>query len=173
MEQEEVPILKSVDQMDIEMSMVSESNDIISMPPDSQCCSVCAFSRQENSALESEQRWKSATKLSGLISFYVIVMLVEVIGGVKANSLAVMTDAAHLLSDVAGFSISLFTVRASAWKATSYQSFGTPKEINVEKLENGIKNIEGVQNVHDLHVWAITVGKPVLSCHVVAEPEVE
>ncbi|KAE8711436.1 Metal tolerance protein B [Hibiscus syriacus] len=51
-------------------------------------------------------------------------MLVEIIGGVKANSLAVMTDAAHLLTDVAGFSISLFTVWASAWTATSYQSFG-------------------------------------------------
>ncbi|OMO62007.1 putative cation efflux protein/ zinc transporter [Corchorus olitorius] len=51
MEQEEVPILKSMDQMDIEMLMVSESNDTISMPPDSQCCFVCA--RQENTALES------------------------------------------------------------------------------------------------------------------------
>ncbi|XP_028955528.1 metal tolerance protein B-like isoform X2 [Malus domestica] len=51
-------------------------------------------------------------------------MVVEMIGGVKANSLAVLTDAAHLLTDVVGFSIALFTVLASGWEATSYQSFG-------------------------------------------------
>ncbi|KAE8681007.1 Detected protein of confused Function [Hibiscus syriacus] len=33
-----------------------------------------------------------------------MVILVEIIGGVKAHSLAVLTDAAHLLTDVAGFS---------------------------------------------------------------------
>ncbi|EOY33911.1 Cation efflux protein - like 10 [Theobroma cacao] len=124
MEYDEVSILRSQDQNSIEMPMVSEGSNIISMPPDSQCCSVCAFSRQENTTLESKQRWKSATRLSGLIIFYLMVMVVEIIGGVKANSLAVITDAAHLLTDVAGFSISLFTVWASAWKATSYQSFG-------------------------------------------------
>ncbi|KAG4385280.1 hypothetical protein GLYMA_12G059000v4 [Glycine max] len=46
----------------------------------------------------------------------------------------------------------------------------TPSEIDISKLENGLLNIKGVQDVHDLHVWAITVGKCVLSCHVVAEP---
>ena len=45
-----------------------------------------------------------------------------------------------------------------------------PSEINVAILENGLKNIKGVQDVHDLHVWAITVGKAVMSCHVIAEP---
>ncbi|GAV78314.1 Cation_efflux domain-containing protein [Cephalotus follicularis] len=63
-------------------------------------------------------------KLSGLIIFYLMVMVVEIVGGVKANSLAVITDAAHLLTDVAGFSISLFTVWASGWEATPNQSFG-------------------------------------------------
>lgn len=46
----------------------------------------------------------------------------------------------------------------------------TPSEIDISKLENGLRNIKGVQDVHDLHVWAITVGKFALSCHVVAEP---
>jgi cation diffusion facilitator family transporter len=46
----------------------------------------------------------------------------------------------------------------------------TPSEINIIQLENGLRSIKGVQEVHDLHVWAITVGKLFLSCHVVAEP---
>jgi zinc transporter 2 len=46
----------------------------------------------------------------------------------------------------------------------------TPREISVSRLESGLKCIKGVQDVHNLHVWSLTVGKPVLSCHVIAEP---
>jgi zinc transporter 2 len=341
MEHEEAPILRTNAQLEIEIPIVCEKTDVPPTLPKSSCKSLCAFSKQENSTLESVERSKSLKKLCGLIIFYVLVMVVEIVGGVKANSLAVLTDAAHLLSDVAGFSISLFTVWASGWKATSHQSFGysrlevlgallsvqfiwlisgilfyeaidrllhknakvngslmfaiaafgflinclmvawlghnhnhhacghgdhdhdhereeicatneektnlvsespvktkilniniqgaylhvltdliqsvgvmiagaiiwakpdwlvvdllctlifavlalsttlpmlgkiygilmerTPSEIDIDKLENGLKCIKGVQDIHDLHVWAVTVGKIVLSCHVTAE----
>lgn len=359
MDHERAPILRSKDQKKIEMSLVSEESNVILIPAELKCFSV-STSRQENITSESKERKKSASQLSGLIIFYLVVMLVEIVGGMKANSLAVLTDAAHLLTDVAGFSLSLFTVWASAWKATSNHSFGfsrlevlgalisvqliwlvsalliyealsrllndkqkvdgalmfaiaafgffinliivlwlghdhshhvfgndhhhhhhhehlhdhhhhenhdheggkpcdltkeeetslvtstpktkilninlqgaylhvmadliqsvgvmiagaviwlkpnwlivdllctlifstfalsttfpmlrdvfdilmgrTPRDINIEMVEDGIKGINGVESVHDLHVWAITVGKLVLSCHVVAEPGVE
>ena len=54
----------------------------------------------------------------------VIFMVVEVVGGIKANSIAILTDAAHLLSDVAAFAISLFSLWASGWEATPRQSYG-------------------------------------------------
>jgi len=124
MEQEEAPMLRTSPQLEIEIPVVPDKIDVHPMPSKLSCKSLCAFSKQENSTLESEQRSKSAIKLWGLIIFYVLVMVVEIVGGIKANSLAVITDAAHLLSDVAGFSISLFTVWASGWEATSHQSFG-------------------------------------------------
>ena len=37
-------------------------------------------------------------------------MICEAIGGYMANSLAIMTDAAHLLADLAGFLISVFAL---------------------------------------------------------------
>lgn len=37
-------------------------------------------------------------------------MLLEVVGGVWSNSLAIATDAAHLLTDFASFMISLFAI---------------------------------------------------------------
>jgi zinc transporter 2 len=123
MEHDGVSILRSEDQNDIEMAAIASEEKVI-LPIEAQLTSVCIFPKQENFTLESEERSKSATKLSGLIIFYLIVMAVEVVGGVKANSLAVITDAAHLLTDVAGFSISLFAVWVSGWKATSHQSFG-------------------------------------------------
>lgn len=83
--------------------------------------SVCRFSTKEKSVGGSNE---SAKKLSLLIVFYAIVMVVEFIGGLKAHSLSVISDAAHLLSDIGGFAISLFAVWASGWEATPHQSFG-------------------------------------------------
>ena len=37
-------------------------------------------------------------------------MTAEVVGGVLSNSLAIATDAAHLLTDFASFMISLFAI---------------------------------------------------------------
>uniref|UniRef100_M4BUI4 Cation efflux protein cytoplasmic domain-containing protein n=1 Tax=Hyaloperonospora arabidopsidis (strain Emoy2) TaxID=559515 RepID=M4BUI4_HYAAE len=51
-------------------------------------------------------------------------MAAEVVGGFVAGSLAIMTDAAHLLSDVAGFCISLFAIWVTTLPASSRLSFG-------------------------------------------------
>ncbi|CAI8583321.1 unnamed protein product [Vicia faba] len=42
----------------------------------------------------------------------------------------------------------------------------TPREIDATQLERGILDIEEVVAVHELHIWAITVGKILLACHV-------
>ena len=47
-----------------------------------------------------------------------------ILGGILANSLAIATDAAHLLSDLAGFLISLFAVYIASRPATKRMSFG-------------------------------------------------
>ncbi|CAF2096810.1 unnamed protein product [Brassica rapa subsp. narinosa] len=41
-----------------------------------------------------------------------------------ANSLTVLTDAAHLLSDVPGLSVSLLAIKVSSWEANPRNSFG-------------------------------------------------
>ncbi|CAH3143731.1 unnamed protein product [Pocillopora meandrina] len=51
-------------------------------------------------------------------------MTVEFVGGYFANSLAIMTDAAHLLSDFAGFMISLLALWVATKPATTTLSFG-------------------------------------------------
>ena len=42
----------------------------------------------------------------------------------------------------------------------------TPREIDATKLERGLLDMEDVVAVHELHIWAITVGKVLLACHV-------
>jgi len=51
-------------------------------------------------------------------------MIIEFIGGYISNSLAIMTDAAHLFSDVTGFAISIFSVTLSTVPKTKVFTYG-------------------------------------------------
>ena len=43
---------------------------------------------------------------------------------------------------------------------------GSPVDIDIEALENDLKEIKGVKEIHDLHVWSLSIGKTSLSCHI-------
>jgi cobalt-zinc-cadmium efflux system protein len=46
---------------------------------------------------------------------------------------------------------------------------GTPITINQDEVKKALEGIEGVMNVHDLHIWTITSGLDSLSCHLLIE----
>jgi cobalt-zinc-cadmium efflux system protein len=43
---------------------------------------------------------------------------------------------------------------------------GTPRGLKLELVETAIRSIEGVNDVHDLHVWSIGSETRALSCHI-------
>lgn len=43
---------------------------------------------------------------------------------------------------------------------------GAPKGLDVRAVRATLGSVPGVRGVHDLHVWAITAGQPVLTAHV-------
>jgi len=43
---------------------------------------------------------------------------------------------------------------------------GTPRGIRLEQVEAAIREVEGVNDVHDLHVWSIGSESRALSCHI-------
>ena len=51
-------------------------------------------------------------------------MIAEIVGGIWSNSLAIATDAAHLLTDFASFMISLFSIWVASRPATRKMPFG-------------------------------------------------
>lgn len=51
-------------------------------------------------------------------------LITELVGGYISNSLSIMTDAAHLLSDIVSFGLSLFAVYLSKKRATKRFTFG-------------------------------------------------
>jgi cobalt-zinc-cadmium efflux system protein len=42
---------------------------------------------------------------------------------------------------------------------------GSTPMMNKTEIIEMLENIEGVKNIHDLHVWTITSGLDSLSCH--------
>lgn len=84
------------------------------------CATKCGLS----SPTDDHDRSQATSKLIKAVGFCLVFMVLEVVGGIWANSLAILTDAAHLLSDVAGFAISLFAIWAASWEATPRQSYG-------------------------------------------------
>jgi cobalt-zinc-cadmium efflux system protein len=45
----------------------------------------------------------------------------------------------------------------------------TPKGVEVQMIREHILSVDGVVDVHDIHIWTITSGVPVFSAHVVVE----
>jgi zinc transporter 2 len=43
---------------------------------------------------------------------------------------------------------------------------GSPVAVDIEQLEKDLNAIEGVKEIHDLHVWSLSMGKMSLSCHI-------
>lgn len=67
---------------------------------------------------------KDQERLKTAVYFALFFMLLEIVGGVVSNSLAVITDAAHMLSDIGGFIVSLFSLHLSALPASQQYTFG-------------------------------------------------
>ena len=57
----------------------------------------------------------------GLTLFYLIA---EVIGGILTNSLALLADAGHMLTDVAGLGLALFAIWFAERPATPERTYG-------------------------------------------------
>jgi zinc transporter 2 len=53
-----------------------------------------------------------------------IFLLAEIIGGFLANSIAIISDAAHMLSDLLGFIISIVSIKISQKKPSKAYTFG-------------------------------------------------
>lgn len=99
--------------------------DQIKDPARMKCAnSRCGLERPATVAADAAHRALASQKLVKAVVFCLIFMGLEVAGGILSNSLAILTDAAHLLSDIAGFAISLFAIWAASWEATPNQSFG-------------------------------------------------
>ncbi len=67
-----------------------------------------------------------------------VYMLAEVVGGYLANSLALLSDAGHMFTDVAALALSYFAMRFAARPATASKTYGFYRLEILAALANGV-----------------------------------
>lgn len=83
---------------------------------------------------------KGASKRALLVSFVIITLflIVEVIGGFLTNSLALLSDAGHMLSDASALLLSLIAIHIAARPPTAKRTFGLQRFEILAALINGV-----------------------------------
>lgn len=86
----------------------------------------------------AELRLASARRLKITVILAASYLVAEVFGGWFTNSLALMADAGHMLSDVAALGISLAALRAAARPATDTRTWGYHRAEALAALVNAV-----------------------------------
>ncbi len=77
-------------------------------------------------------------QLKIVITFTSFILVVEVIGGIISNSLALLSDAAHVFSDVVALSLSFLALRLATRPPSTSRTFGYHRAEVLAALTNGI-----------------------------------
>lgn len=82
---------------------------------------------------DSDRRW-----LAGALIVIVVFMLGEVVAGIAAGSLALLSDAAHMLTDAASIALALWAIRLAARPAAGRMTFGWKRVEILSAQANGL-----------------------------------
>ncbi|MRH90316.1 cation diffusion facilitator family transporter [Nocardia sp. SYP-A9097] len=81
---------------------------------------------------DSDKRW-----LAGALALIVAYMAGEVVVGVVSGSLALLSDAAHMLTDAASIALALWAIRLAARPAAGRMTFGWKRVEILSAMANG------------------------------------
>ncbi len=89
--------------------------------------------------------------------------------GILAGALAIRSTGAHWVDPAIGVGIGALVLWSSygILKESSHILLeGLPREILLEDVARAILGVQGVQEVHDIHIWTLGTDLHALSCHV-------
>ena len=116
---------------------------------------------------------KSAhTSLNVKSAFFHIVGDTISSGGVILGGMIILYTGWYLVDPLLSIFIGLLILRgAYALLVESIDIFleATPKDINMEELLDELRKIQGVKEVHHIHLWTITSGINAMSAHVLID----
>ena len=81
--------------------------------------------------------WAGRKRLGIALGIVLVVMALEVTGGILSNSLALLSDAGHMLVDALALGLSLFAVTVAGRPATSRKTYGYHRVEIIAALVNG------------------------------------
>lgn len=82
------------------------------------------MSVEERQREKEEKSSKALKQLYRASGFSIIFVVLQLIGGILANSIAIMSDTAHLTADLIGFLISIFSIKMALRPADKVLSYG-------------------------------------------------
>jgi cobalt-zinc-cadmium efflux system protein len=93
--------------------------------------------------------------------------------GVIIGALTIFFTGWHFIDPIIGLIISAIIIYGTGKMLYTILHIlleGTPKHIDINELKESIKNIDGIIDVHDIHVWSITSYIHCLSAHLTVKP---
>ena len=121
--------------------------------------------QQKRADARLEQR-RVRSKLIAATVFAVVFMSVEIAGGVLAGSLAIVTDAAHLFTDVANFITAIMASHLSETPSTSKHSYGLVRaEVLSALINTGVIVVLAAyliyEGIHRIVAWFQGTAEPI------------
>jgi cobalt-zinc-cadmium efflux system protein len=92
--------------------------------------------------------------------------------GVIAAGVIILATGWTMVDPIISIFIGLLILRGAislVLESNSILLEAVPKHLDVTQIASALKEIEGVRNVHDMHLWTITSGMYALSCHLLIE----
>jgi cobalt-zinc-cadmium efflux system protein len=121
-------------------------------------------SRADRSSLNVEGAFQHILNdLYAFIATAIAGLVVLTTGFARADALAALVVAGLMIK--AGWSLLRESGRIFLEAA--------PRGVDPNRIGGDLAAVEGVAEVHDLHIWEITSGEPALSAHVIVAPQVD
>lgn len=92
--------------------------------------------------------------------------------GVVAGGLIILVTGWTMVDPIISVFIGLLILRGAislVLESSDILLEAVPKHLDVAEISNAMKEIEGVKDVHDVHLWTITSGLHAMSCHLLIE----
>ncbi|MBM3335811.1 cation transporter [Candidatus Sumerlaeota bacterium] len=82
----------------------------------------------------------------------------------------------YIADPLVSFGIGALILCSSSWlikESVHILLEGTPRHVSVERIRSDLQALEGIERCHDLHIWLIGSGEPVLTAHLDASPNAD
>ena len=123
-------------------------------------CAAALLARADRRSLNiAGAFWHIVTDLVAFVATLVAGLVIYLTGWSQADAVATLVVAA------------LMALAAYRLLRDSARIFleASPRGIEPDAVEAGIREVDGVTDVHELHVWEVTSGFPALSAHVLVD----
>lgn len=94
--------------------------------------------------------------------------------GVIAAGAIILLTGRTIADPIISIVIGLLILRGAGglvWESINILLEAVPKQLDMSRINDAVRKIKGVRDVHDVHLWAITSGMYAMSCHLLIEDQ--